>query len=500
VLAVAATVVAAWSSLGCGSSLLVPDGGGGGGAGGRDAGADAPVDAPLDPTARGFLVFSEVLNRKLDLVFLVDDSSSMELAQENLRANIPRFMDVLKTLPDGMPDMHIAVVSSDLGVGHNHIPGCNSTGGNNGVFRSGVGVGAIGCTATGLNPGATYLTTTGGAAPQNNFTGDITNVLQCILPIGASGCGFERQLASLARALGADGSPAPAENTGFLRPEAYLGIVLVTDEDDCSARDTAVYDVLNNTDLASPMGPPGNFRCSEFGHLCDGAPPRRLAPNGQVTDLITYQNCVSSESAGLLVPVSQFAAGIKALKADSSLIVVTSIQGPVTPYQIRWKQPSIQTDGPWPEIVHSCTSAPGGGFADPGVRLLQFTQGFGRNGLVYSVCQDNFGPSLNTVAMKLAQTMNGVPCVPGPFVDEDGDPGNGVQPKCTVLDHVPQGGGGAAVETAVRSCEDSGGDTPCWALAPSNECASGQSRLTVNRGGTAVIAPGQLLLVKCDKP
>jgi hypothetical protein len=297
----------------------------------------------------GFLVFHRHANRKLDLLFMVDNSVGMSKAQENLRANLPRFLDVLKSLPDGLPDMHVAVVSSDMGVGNDNLPTCNSTGGDRGVFHNEVGQNAVGRTETGLVPGARFVATTGGANPQNNFTGDITEVLQCILPLGTAGCGFERPLASIARALGADGAPAPSENHGFLRPDAHLAIVLVTDEDDCSAASEAFYDVVTNVGLASPLGPPGGFRCSEFGHLCDGAPPRRLAPNGKVTDTVSYSTCVPAEEAGLLTPVARFVQGIRALKADPTQISVSSIQGPTTPYVTHWKSPQLSGDGPWPE-------------------------------------------------------------------------------------------------------------------------------------------------------
>src|SRR6185503_11912493 len=195
-------------------------------------------------------------------------------------------------------------------------------------FKSGVGSSPLNtCTATNLNAGATYISSTGGQAPQNNFTGDITAVFQCIAPIGATGCGFEQQLRSMARGLGADGFMPPAENQGFLRPEAYLGIIFITNEDDCSAANNGFYDVASNANIASGLGPPGNFRCSEFGHLCDGMPPSRNAPTGAVTDVVTYNNCVSSENQGQLIPVSAFAAGVKSLKPDpAGQILVASIQ------------------------------------------------------------------------------------------------------------------------------------------------------------------------------
>jgi hypothetical protein len=450
------------------------------------------LEAPTVMPTRTFMnTFQETLNRKIDILFMIDNSSSMENSQANLQANFPRFMDVLKALPDGLPDLHLAVVSSDMGVGHSDIPGCNASGGDNGIFRFGVGSSPLNtCTATGLNPDAHYISSTGGANPQANFTGDITQVFQCIAPIGATGCGFEQQLRSMARSLGADGFQPPAENQGFLRPEAYLGIIFITNEDDCSAANNGFYDVATNTNMASPLGPPGNFRCAEFGHTCTGGSPSRNSPTGAVTDTVTYENCVSSEGAGQLIPVSAFAAGVKSLKPDpASQILVASIQGPVTPYVIKWKTPGVQTDPPWPDIAHSCTLGSGttGSFADPGVRVQQFVQEFGGNGLVYSICQDNFGPALNTIAMKLSQLI-GPKCVVGQLWDKDGDGGNGsLTPDCAVIDHVPNGSGTGTVDSVVPSCADNGNTAPCWSLrAPTTmeqtSCPSGHI-VAINRGG-----------------
>ena len=87
------------------------------------------------------------------------------------------------------------------------------------------------CTATNLEAGATYISDDNGV---KNYTGQLEDVFTCIAAVGDSGCGFEQPLASVVRALGADGRPAPPENQGFLRPDALLFIVLLTDEDDCS--------------------------------------------------------------------------------------------------------------------------------------------------------------------------------------------------------------------------------------------------------------------------
>ena len=199
-----------------------------------------------------------IANRNLDVLFVVDTSSSMRLSQAKLEANFPRFIEVLETMPDGLPNVHIAVISTDMGAGDGSISGCSGLG-NAGIFQS---TPRGSCTNTTLAPGATFISNVGG---QRNYTGDLCDVFTCIAALGESGCGFEHQLASVARALGAealgaDGLPAPAENAGFLRSDALLAIILVTNEDDCSAQaGVPLFDTSANLKLASQLGRAGEL-------------------------------------------------------------------------------------------------------------------------------------------------------------------------------------------------------------------------------------------------
>jgi hypothetical protein len=75
--------------------------------------------------------------------------------------------------------------------------------------------------------------------------------MACLAPMGVNGCGFESPLEAMLQAL----NPDAAWNQGtrpFLRDDASLGIVLLTDEYDCSVRD---YDIMANQDFfeVSPL-------------------------------------------------------------------------------------------------------------------------------------------------------------------------------------------------------------------------------------------------------
>ena len=72
---------------------------------------------------------------------------------------------------------------------------------------------------------------------------DLVKTFTCMASLSTStqaGCGFEHQLESVYAALhGTDVSAMPTENVGFLRDDAFLAVVLVTNEDDASAPPTA---------------------------------------------------------------------------------------------------------------------------------------------------------------------------------------------------------------------------------------------------------------------
>jgi hypothetical protein len=417
------------------------------------------LEAPmLKPEATYGKTFQQSVNRNVDMLFLVDDSSSMRLSQANLERNFPTFMTTLRNAPQGLPNVHVAVISSDMGAGDGSVASCDASGGKNGIFQyTARGT----CTATNLNAGNTYISDIGGV---KNYTGNIEDVFTCIAALGEQGCGFEHQFASILRSLGADGRGAPAENQGFLRPEAYLAIILITNEDDCSATPgVPLFDTGSNTNIMSQLGPPANYRCNEFGHICAGGHPVRMAPGNDVTATMPYTDCTSNDGEGYLLSVIDTANRIKALKADPSQVIVAAITGPNVPYTVKWKAPSTADTScgamscPWPYIDHSCTASDGS-FADPGVRVGEFVNQFGANGLNVSICATDFAPSLQRIGELINASLQ-PPCVTGTVANKPGTQ----DPDCTVVSHTSNGNGGF-VDSTVSACSANGGTAPCWRL------------------------------------
>jgi len=78
----------------------------------------------------------------------------MRLTQTNLVQSFPAFVTALKAAQSGMPNLHLAIVSSDMGAGDGSVASCDSTNGKNGIFQyTARGT----CASSGLNAGATYI-------------------------------------------------------------------------------------------------------------------------------------------------------------------------------------------------------------------------------------------------------------------------------------------------------------------------------------------------------
>src|SRR5687768_11279861 len=205
------------------------------------------------------------VNRQVDILFVVDNSSSMREEQTNLSQNFPRFIEALSQIEGGLPDVHIGVISTDLGAGN--FQGASDCQTNGGAGEDGYLIVRPECAGS-ITDDKKYLTS--GGAEGNNFTGNLETVFQCMAELGDDGCGFEQPLEAVYRALALDG-----RNGDFLRPNAFLAIVILSDEDDCSANDPP--QLFSTTD--SSLGPRTSFRCFEYGIKCDEVPdPRAVGP------------------------------------------------------------------------------------------------------------------------------------------------------------------------------------------------------------------------------
>ena len=404
----------------------------------------------------------------VDVLFVIDDSSGMKPAQNKLLQSFHTFVSRLQD-PPGLPNLHVAVVSSDMGAGDGTVPTCNAERGKKGIFQH-TARGA--CADTTLKGGAAYIENANGVA---NYTGNIEDVFACIAALGDMGCEFAHPFAALDRALGTDYlGAAPAENAGFLRADAILAVVLLANEDDCSASPSSgspngeipLFDTVTNKLISSQLGPPGSFRCNEFGHLCnDGTGnfthPNRSAPGNSVSATASYSECRSNDQEGYLLPVVDTANRLKTLKVNPGQVVAVSIQPPATPYTVTWNAPGVPDSScgaascPWPQIAHSCTASDGS-FGDPGLRAAELVEQFGDDGLVFPICDNDFSPSMDQAAT-LIKSRAVAPCLPGPIGFKADS-----TPDCTVTEHYVDTNG-VPVDKVIPYCTDST-PAPCYRL------------------------------------
>jgi hypothetical protein len=396
------------------------------------------------------------INRDIDILFVIDNSGSMAEEQASLTANFSRFINVLQNIDGGLPNVHIGVVSSDLGAGPFNIAGCTGSG-DNGTLQSAPRV--PGCSP----PSGAFIRDV--AMPDGtrstNYTGTLADTFTCIARLGINGCGFEQHLESMRRALNGS-NPA---NAGFLRPSAFLAVILIADEDDCSAENTAMFDTSQNS-VTDPLGPLASYRCTEFGVVCDPDTPRVPGPR---------QNCTSREDSQYMFAVQQYVDFLKSLKDDPRMVIVAGIIGNPTPVVVGLDAMNR------PRLEPSC-STPGAGEADPGIRFKYLLDQFPDRNTVTTICNEDLSDALIVIA-ELLKRVIGNPCIDSNILDAQGNY------ECQVSD-VRFPGEDRQEETILPECNDARSNIPCWHLELDREaCPTTPTGLTlvVERGGGSVL-------------
>ena len=176
---------------------------------------------------------------KMDIVFVVDDSGSMSEEQGNLGSNFPMFADLLLNYvnADGEHiDFRVAVTTTGKTVTTNttiNLLGMMQSTtitemGDNGAFRKNCNVAKSYLEPTDPNLGST---------------------LGCRANVGTGGPGTEMPM--MATKLALVDRVMDGTNAGFLRDDALLGVVMLTDEDDSSTTQSTINITV---DISNPNG------------------------------------------------------------------------------------------------------------------------------------------------------------------------------------------------------------------------------------------------------
>jgi hypothetical protein len=196
--------------------------------------------------------FTQIQTPKADILFVIDDSGSMAMRQQNLANNFGSFMQFANS--QGL-DYHLAVVSTDV-IEDSVLPAdpCPDVQQRPaGLLEGQCGFFADGSAADSLDPmmDPSWRIITRNTLPSPEAA------LRAIVDQGSHGAGFERGLDAAYKAL--SGSKISfGWNAGFLRPDAYLAIVIVSDDDD-SRTDSAT-----DHEVTDPNAPPVSFYVDFF--------------------------------------------------------------------------------------------------------------------------------------------------------------------------------------------------------------------------------------------
>ncbi|MFH0902000.1 MAG: hypothetical protein V2A73_15325 [Pseudomonadota bacterium] len=312
---------------------------------------------------------------ELDLLVVMDNSSNMGDFQMQLAFTLDNFLGDLTM--DGVlpiPSLHIGIVSADLGVGSYTVEGCTERG-DDGLMRNEI------CPfpfcASIPAPANRYLIDEAlpDGSRKTNYSGALSDVFRCIAMLSHEGCKYEQHLEAMKRAL--DGTHP--EHDGFLRPDAYLAVLFVANQDDCSAYNPAVFDPAE--EVQTTLGPPTTFRCAEFGIQC-GSPSKPIdrLPSG-------YLLCEPREGSPFLRHPNEYLDFLSTIKPLNKVFVAvqTGVAEQVNVHLVL--DDPLCPDEPeqcpkHPELADYCETSP----AKPGVRLAYLHEQLPRQSTLESIC------------------------------------------------------------------------------------------------------------------
>lgn len=465
------------------------------------------------------------LRRAVDILFVIDNSGSMGGEQATLARSFASFIQVLEEQQVGA-NYRIGLTTTD-GTGFMRADSCRS---RLYEFEFSWLFGEIDERQTGcldncaidnltLNP--PWVEKDAGTTNLPDGL-DLTTVLQCIGPQGINGPGFEAPLESMRAAL-------LVNPTGFVRDDALLAVIFVTDEADCS--------MGSGTEswIQSPEGTvfwtvddrASSGACWKAGVTCDGGPG-------------TYANCyaVNKDRNGLptdiemesvLYPLSRYENALTSIAQEKQElggqgeVLVALLAG--VPLDYPETGEVIYQDSFDPEFTAEYGIGPGCGqgtesvHSPPGippVRLREFAESFetvGRN--IFSICNDDYSVALQNIADAIGE-VNTRACVSGCVSDSD-PATSGLQPVCTLVERASVDDPGIAVGPCIETDEGWNFPTPavdvCYrsltdrndaTLSPfdnmSAQCVTVGSNLelVVERREGAPVATGTAVEVRCD--
>lgn len=361
----------------------------------------------------------------VDILFVIDNSGSMAVHQQRLSTAIPALVAPLEAAGR---DLRIAVTTTDAGNPRCPVVTYKPESGTfqarsciEGVeqdeFRFGDQNFDSSCLDACPHATLTFSPTTTDVDPNpavrpwiewsdgaGNIDIPLSEALGCMLPQGVAGCGFESPLEAMFLALSRTQDPGdPA--FGFLRTNADLLVVMVTDETDCSAVPEAAEIFTTNKVFWNPDEPaPTSALCWRAGIECAGGPG-------------TYDDCVAVDkdstgmvtndpSQAVLQPLSRYQGVLSTILASkqqagsAAKVHVAAIAGVPVGYP---GNPLVFEDSTSVQQQSNFGIAPGcesnDAFATPPGRIREVVEQTAPLGPgLFSICDPSFDSSLAAMA------------------------------------------------------------------------------------------------------
>lgn len=375
---------------------------------GQCGGGDTPVPTPTpggDPPAA------------VDILFVIDNSGSMGEEQQNLASSLTGFLPVFEA---SSIDVRVAITTTDNGnlwcrgagvsdpeAGQLVASSCQAR--LNDFLFAGDGTDASSaCTDNCSLPTLPNL-------PNPWFEGSTLTPenLRCALPQGINGCGFESTLESLWKSLQLIEDPNQNQ-FGFVRDDAHLMVVVLSDEADCSfnaAHEQAIFGAEGDRtfwSLPDVQMAPTSAVCWNAGVLCQGD------PSGYTSCLPQDKNAQGGSAGGaddaVLWPVEKYAAMLASQRVKKQTfgaeVFVFGLLGVPTDYpatgSVTYAMGANANDPNSFQarfgIGQGCASADGE--AVPPVRLRALIETAG-SGAIYSICSSGFETALTDMAERV---------------------------------------------------------------------------------------------------
>ncbi len=459
------------------------------------------LDHPLkqvvyDKTSEDDLVFDIAVNKDVDILFVIDNSGSMAEEQALLSANFKAFIDVLER-DDVKANYRIGITTTDSG--NPRCPNTTPEGGRLGLsscvdraadqeFAFNGEDFSFACsdfcgkddaeirikpTSTEVDAEVKPRTWLQSINGETNVEGadSMVEAFQCFGPQGVAGCGVESHLESMYKALAAS-SDRNSSNYGFVREDAILSVVVISDETDCSFNPaTKEIFTSNKVFWDDPVNgvAPTSAACWNAGVQCSGEGPTYSECHAENHDLTGAPGAADADA--VLLPVSKyvdFLQGIEDAKRANSEekdaeVLVSLIAGVPKGYEAAGGPELVYQDSDDPEFQANFGIGPGcvlpsgepmvaDQTAVPPVREREFAEAFevGGERNLYSICQTDYSGALKSIADKLVAQIKPA-CMPSCV--RDLDPSTSfAEADCQLFDSLEDGS-----KTEIVPCEVVGG-------------------------------------------